>query len=330
MSCDDPSRKRKYGQFFSTNADTILKGFEKPADDVHIIEPFAGKGDLIKWIGRGVEEYDIEPVRKKTTTRDTLRNPPLYSGKYVVTNPPYLARNKSKDKSLYDTFGQNDLFKIFIQQICTDIPDGGILIIPVNFWSSCREPDIELRKNFLRLFNVSRVNVFEEAVFDDTSCAVCAIQFTNSKPCINIPFYFFPDGEQRVFIFHGDTNYTIGWDIISLMNKTYTHSVSRVLEGGNAPNTFIKFRALDDISLEKTDTPYYGKKTSRTFASLNIVPAINQERQIRLIKQFNDYVSLHRAKYRSLWLSNYREGARKRMGFEMCYSIISHLLEDDP
>ena len=321
--------KRKYGQFFSTNTDNILNGFTKPPAHLQCIEPFAGNGDLTRWIGRDdVIEYDIEPRRDQTTRRDSLRNPPSYGGKYLVTHPPFLARNKSSDKSLYDTFGQNDLFKIFITQICNDPPDGGILILPVNFWSSCRDADIVLRKLFLSLFNVSKVNIFEEAVFQDTSCAVCSVQFSNTAPVVNIPFHFYPGGEERVFIFHNDNNYTVGWDIISLMDKSYDHIVTRAVSRHSQPNTSLKFRALDDISLEWTDKPYYGKHTSRTFASLNIEPAIDEERQRLLLKQFNEFVSLNRAKYNSLWLSNYREGARKRMGFVMCYSIIRFLLKN--
>ena len=33
--------------------------------------------------------------------RDTILNPPNYNNKFIITNPPYLARNKSKDKTLF-------------------------------------------------------------------------------------------------------------------------------------------------------------------------------------------------------------------------------------
>ena len=320
-------RKRKFGQFFSTNADKILYGIAKPPETQSIIEPFCGNGDLVEWLGRDtVEEYDIEPIRSTTILRDTLRNPPSYSGKYILTNPPYLARNKSSDKTLYESFGQNDLFKIFIKQLCNDPPNGGIIIIPVNFWSSSRKNDVALRRNFLKRFKVQCVNIFEESVFDDTSCSVCSFAFERGDTD-KILFHFYPDDEERVFIFDKDNNFTIAWNIISLTSRSYSHKVTRVVKGDEPPNTNITFRALDNISLEWTDEVYYGKKTSRTFASINIVPGISPERQKILINEFNDYVSVNRAKYKSLWLSNYREGARKRMGFDLAYSIISYLLE---
>jgi hypothetical protein len=54
---------------------------------------------------------------------------------------------------------------------------GGIVIIPLNFISSIRKSDIELRKKFLSIFTILLLNIFEEQVFDDTSYAVCSILF---------------------------------------------------------------------------------------------------------------------------------------------------------
>jgi hypothetical protein len=50
---------------------------------------------------------------------------------------------------------------------------GGILIIPLNFWSSIRLSDIELRKVFLEKYDVILLNIFEEQVFDDTTYTIC-------------------------------------------------------------------------------------------------------------------------------------------------------------
>ena len=40
-------KKKKYGQFMTTNFEYILDGLEIPASVSNIIEPFAGEGDLI-------------------------------------------------------------------------------------------------------------------------------------------------------------------------------------------------------------------------------------------------------------------------------------------
>lgn len=63
-----------------------------------IIEPFTDNGDLLK-------------IKVN-----------------ILTNPPYLARNKSMNKELFDKYNINDLYKCFIE-ILLD----GILIVPLNF-----------------------------------------------------------------------------------------------------------------------------------------------------------------------------------------------------
>lgn len=43
------NKKQQLGQFFTTNSDYILKGFDKYIKNKEVIDPFAGNGDLIKW-----------------------------------------------------------------------------------------------------------------------------------------------------------------------------------------------------------------------------------------------------------------------------------------
>ena len=119
---------------FKENSKVILDGFEKPKGP--IIEPFAGQGDLIDWLGRcDVESYDIEPKRNDIIERDTLINPPSYGNKWVITNPPYLARNKCDSKQIFDMYKTNDLYKCFIMSVVNQNEKcfGGIFIIPVGY-----------------------------------------------------------------------------------------------------------------------------------------------------------------------------------------------------
>ena len=141
--------KQQLGQFYTTNYEYILQGLTIPTNIKHIIEPFAGNCDLLKFINKNkinynIECYDIVPMHNFVIKQDTIKNPPNYNNKFVITNPPYLARNKSNDKTLYDKYNVNDLYKCFIKELITNICIGGILIIPLNFWSSIRIADIEL------------------------------------------------------------------------------------------------------------------------------------------------------------------------------------------
>jgi hypothetical protein len=174
--------KQTLGQFYTTNYEYILQNFSIPEDITRIIEPFAGNGDLVGFIRKhnaaaSITCYDIDPKRDYIIQRDTIQNPPDYTGCFVITNPPYLARNKSQNKELFDKYDVGDLYKCFIKELLTNQCVGGILIIPLNFWSSIRKNDVGLRRDFLRVYNLVRMNIFEEQVFDDTTTTVCAFQF---------------------------------------------------------------------------------------------------------------------------------------------------------
>ena len=144
------NKKQEFGQFFTTNYEYILQGMVIPNNVKHIIEPFTGNGDLLNITNENhnLECYDIDPKTEHTIKRDTLKTPPQYNNKFVLTNPPYLARNKNKSKDLYDKYNVNDLYKCFIKSIINDPCIGGIIIIPLNFMSSIRKADVDLRKGF--------------------------------------------------------------------------------------------------------------------------------------------------------------------------------------
>ena len=164
------SSKQQLGQFMTTNYLYILKNMTIPEDTTIIVEPFCGNGDLLKFVDNDeiiLECYDIEPQNETTIQRDSLIDPPSYEGKFVLTNPPYLARNKAQNKRPFDMYSMNDLFKCFIASMLNNNPDGGIMIIPLNFLCSIRKGDIELRRRFLGIFSIVHINIFEERVFED-------------------------------------------------------------------------------------------------------------------------------------------------------------------
>ena len=144
-------KKSQLGQFYTSNYEYILSNMRIPDDVKTIIEPFVGKGDLLNFIENKdnykIETYDIDPKIDNSIKRDTLSNPPVYKNKFVLTNPPFLARNKSKKKDLYDKYKCNDLYKCFIMNLISDVCQGGIVILPLNFFSSIRKSDVDLRKN---------------------------------------------------------------------------------------------------------------------------------------------------------------------------------------
>ena len=97
--------KQRQGQYFTTNAVALLEGLEHRVRGATVCEPFAGGGDLVEWCynngAEDVKAYDIEPQNEATIVNDSIWSPSYQGCNMIVTNPPYLSRNKNKDKQLY-------------------------------------------------------------------------------------------------------------------------------------------------------------------------------------------------------------------------------------
>ena len=336
---NNKSIKQNLGQFYTTNYKYILTDLEVPKNIKKIIEPFCGNGDLLNFVDKKkykIECYDIDPKHKYIIKRDTIINPPNYLNSFIITNPPYLSRNKSANKELFDKNDVNDLYKCHIKNLLTNNPIGGIIIIPLNFFCSIRNMDIELRKKFLNTYIIKKLNIFEEKVFDDTTYTVCSFQY-EYKPNSNqsIPITIYPSKKNLNFILNDDNNYTIGGEIYNITNNE-NYKIGRLLEKEES-NTNLLLKTIDDnenskIKLEfvSDDKIYYGKISSRTYATLTITPQISIDIQKKIAIDFNNYLDDKREKYNSLFLTNYRESkkiARKRISFDLAYKIVGMLLQ---
>jgi hypothetical protein len=337
--------KQRRGQFYTTNYEYILEGFSKPPVCT-VVEPFAGKGDLLKWLNGDykIEAYDIEPKADNIVQRDTLRNPPEYTDKWVLTNPPYLARNKCEEKELFDKYETNDLYKCFLKSLTSRKPClGGILIIPAGFFLSPRDVDVRCRSSFLSQYKVSKVKYFEEQVFDDTSTTVVAIAFDRADDYVEeqrIEWVHMPSGESKIFEVKENDGWIIGGDIYKLAVaegiKIRRHVEGDELRDGEQ-QTYLTLNALDSgtqtgrISLKyERGEVYPAKESSRTFATLRIQGRLLcEEEQKELSNNFNTFIEQKRAETWSLFLPQYRESkeyARKRIPFELAYRIVGHLI----
>ena len=342
------NKKKILGQFFTTNQDYILHNIKIPSNIKNIIEPFTGNGDLLNFINKhnieyNIECFDIDPKKDSVIKKDTIKNPPSYANKYIITNPPYLARNKTKDKTVFDKYDVNDLYKCLIKQLITDVCLGGILIIPLNFWSSIRLADILLRKSFLSIYIIKILNIFEEQVFDDTMYTICSFQFEPriNNESNNIDINVFPSKIKIITELNDSNNYMIGGEIYNLKLKNNYKITRLTTKNKDKSNTNILVKCIDDnknsmIGLSFVsdkdiyidDTP---NQTARTYASLIIEPKINKQKQKELIIKFNKFLLEYRTKYNSLFLTNYRESkdiARKRISFDLVYSICEYILDN--
>ena len=338
--------KKELGQFYTKNYDYILQNITIPDNVKNIIEPFAGEEDLIKYINQSsntynIEMYDIDPKKENIIQRDTLLNPPEYKGRFVITNPPYLARNKSDNKDIYDKYNVNDLYKCFIVNIMNDPCEGGILIIPLNFISSTRKNDVLLRERFLSIYSIIQLNIFEEKVFSDTSCTVCSLLFNKNNDNNDINIDIYPSKINIKTTLNKMNNYTIGGEIYNLV-KNDKYSIKRLTTKNiSDKNTNIVIKCIDDNSKSMICADYVNddkdifidntpKCSARGYLTLIINPPLNEEKQKKLVNDFNNYLNENRNKYNSLFLANYRESndiARKRISFDLVYKIIGHLID---
>ncbi len=340
--------KKLKGQFYTIQSNYILDGFENEIRNIQatrIIEPFAGKGDLIDWIQKfsslPVEAYDIDPKQRYIEKRDTLKNPPNYEKAFIITNPPYLARNKSADKSYFDMYQTNDLYKCFLKSMkgC----EGGILIIPAGFMLSPRDIDFQSRNDFLSQYQIKKIKYFEEDVFPDTSITVIAIMFQKLNQTIDkqdVLWQKMPDGSQKIFTITRENKWIVGGDIYHL--PIYKDiQIKRYIDGQILNKdeflTSLTLTALDSgkqlgrICLEyKEGYIYPSKDTSRSYATIYIKGMdLGIDEQKKIAEKFNNFIEKKREEYWSLFLPQYRESkeyARKRIPFELAYLIISNLI----
>jgi hypothetical protein len=351
MSIETPKNGKKMkGQFYTVNSSYILDGLSMPPPNARcIIEPFAGKGDLLEWLAKNgntlpLELYDIDPKREDVVQRDTLMSPPNYKDSWILTNPPYLARNKCNRKEIFDKYDTNDLYKCFItsltrQEECA----GGIFIIPAGFFLSPRDLDVRCRNDFLSKYKLLKVKYFEETVFPDTTTTVVAFAFEKSPTILDeqiVEWVSMPTGNKCTFKMTKENDWIIGGEIYRLTVPAGV-KIRRYVEGQNLKEgeqrTSMTLAALDSgtkdgrICLEyKEGYVYPAKECSRTYATLCIQgKSLSSADQKKICAEFNALVEKKRSETWSLFLPQYRESkeyARKRIPFELAYTIVLHLI----
>ena len=224
---------------------------------------------------------------------------------------------------------------------------GGIIILPLNFLSSIRKSDIELRKNFLQKYTIKIVNIFEERVFDDTSYTVCSIHFMEKTPTDTDIFdtFIYPSKKKLAIKLAPDNNFTIGGEIYNLpQNSKYIIQRATKKTKNNITNILLK--CIDDninsqlgfsiVSDEERFIDNTPKLSARSYATLVITNTLDKsftvEEQVILVQKMNSFIKKNREKYNSLFLTNYRESntiARKRISFNLAFKICNYIISSE-
>ena len=328
------SKKRELGQFYTTNAKYITEGlldvFPKGAT---IVEPCAGNWDLINLVKDKykVEAYDLDPKNDETKKRDSILNPPNYKGKWILTNPPYLHKTRTKERAVFEKYNVQDLYKA--SMITMLEAEGGILIIPLNF--IC-DKDVEFRKRFLSKFKIMKFKVFEKPVFDDTLIPICAFSFIKKENIEqDLNTIFLPSGEQKKFKIKKDEGYSIGTEVFNL--KQSKVKVKRLTVKSDVPPlTYLHLRTIDSgteqgkIEMFFDKNECFNRGDSSSYITIDFNKHIPLKYQKALVRDFNKELNNYRKKYKSMFMTCFkgcgRDMIRRSLSYTLGYKIISNIL----
>lgn len=298
-----------------------------------LIEPFVGDGDLVSLFPNHTwEKYDIKEKKDSSVIcQDTLKCPPNYTDKWIITNPPYLAKNKANEKDIFNQYKTDDLYKATLLSIldCS----GGILIIPTNFLTD--EKTGSVRKSFLNQFKILEMNIFTKPVFETTTYSVCSFAFirkTLAESSQTFPINIFPNKNTINITIHPQYDYRIAGEFYNSLSSVKNIFGRLVGTTSNDYITNIKLYALDTrtdrIRVEFDTNHFIGKTTDRTYATFTCKEKLTIEQEHLLVDEFNKQIEAFRLEYNDLSMTNYRDYNRKRIGFTFAYQLMSKIYYD--
>jgi len=234
--------KTQLGQFFTTNSGYILQGLEGFVKNREIIDPFAGNQDLFNWAKKNkckkITGFDFDKKYtddKNVFLNDSINSPKKY--KFVLTNPPYLHKNKAnkevKEKffsGIHSSF--EDLYQVSIYSILNS--EEGILIVPLNF--ICAENSRKIRNLFFEKFKIVKLNVFSQQVFEDTTYNVISFYYkkkNNFEDKNKISATIFPEKKKISFVIERKSGWQLGGNFVNQVK--------------NAKNYLEVFRLTEDL-----------------------------------------------------------------------------------
>lgn len=254
--------KKQLGQFFTKQSDYILQGFEEYVKGKSVIDPFAGNRDLMAWSEKNgcksIKGFDVDKNytdNKHVFLNDSINNPRKY--KFICTNPPYLHKNKADSKTKNQFFsGKNTIFEDLYQVSIISMlsSDEGIIIVPLNFLSA--ENSKKTRNLFFEKFQIVKLNIFSEQVFEDTTYNVVAFYYkkkskSTEKDIINATV--FPEKKKINFTVEKKYDWQLGGEFIKKVNYIQNYlGVFRLTESFLIPGNQKVEIAIQNIKDKKT------------------------------------------------------------------------------
>lgn len=327
------TKKQALGQYFTTNAAEILKGYEHVVKNKAVIDPFAGNKDLLNWAmlnGCSINQgYDIAPVDDTIMFQDTLVTPPDYSNSVVVTNPPYLSSNKCRtgDKSPYHRWNQNDYYKCHLASLGPNGCDEALEIVPSNFFCEGRDA---IRATLFKTHHIVSAKYWDQPSFDDASTGTCVLHLKRGEKRSQVfPLTLLPAGVVIDVELEAKYRYLHGKDFFDYIAKAPTLSLVKTDIGMTPPNTNIVVGLLDNgkwpvgISFNSGLPIYCQPKSFTTYQLTTPHVTLSEIEQRAIIELFHHKLTGFRKQYHSLFLANYMGPSQKILSRDYVNKLIS-------
>jgi hypothetical protein len=300
--------------------------FIKQSNAKIILDPFAGKGDILKACATiGYENtigFDINS-ELDWKINDSLKKIPKIDNAIIITNPQYLAKHSAKRKRVFDkvkehyAYGRDDLYQVALDR-CLEAYDYVIAIIPETFLNSSYPKD--------RLYIYT---IVEEKIFTGTDCPVCIASFgpKPNKYSGNFEIY---KNSKHIGDFQKLRRY-----ILNPNNSIKIYFNDK--DGQIALKAVDGQRATDQIRFLNSNDFYYKKdniKVSSRLMTYIRVDNIKNLDVMKIINECNNILNEYRSKTHNIFLSpfkgnNSKGKRRRRLDYLTARAIIEKSIEKD-
>ena len=324
--------KRNLGQYFTRDDVWLRPHIVEHLRSLHVryntcLDPFAGDGhllDVAASLGFNTTGHDLDEAICKTNgwgePNDSILNVPQHADAFVLTNPPYLAKNSAKrmnsPASSYFRPGAvipsthehtnilDDLFKLAIEKTLTHYDDS-VWIVPESVVQ-----DLEHLSHWrARLHSLT---VLEDNPFTDTEHPVCILVFSTNHP----------GGE----LWKNDTQLGAYNEVWGRHNKTRSSPRDATPMRFNSPTGTLGYRAVDGtkedgsmrIQFYLGDELGYDRQSikvsSRHLTYIDV--ALEGDELGAVIREANRLIEAYRASTHDVFLTafmgNTKAGVRRR------------------
>jgi hypothetical protein len=263
-------QKVRYGAFFTKSSSWLTSSIRSAIESTKIksfADPFAGEGDLLKHclenFGGEIHGYDIDESLQWETNDSLLSIPP--SRRFLcISNPPFLAKNSARRKSMwslvghyFENSGRSDLYEIALDR-CLNSFKHVVIILPETFLHSSYSKE-----------RCQQIVILQDNPFLDTTFPVCVTYWspeTTSDPAIYVDDKYIMTYNEMMMIRKGvsrsrrvvfnDPGGNIG---LRAVDGTESSVRLKFIPGGefDYPRDSIKVssRAMTYISIPELSTP---------------------------------------------------------------------------